>query len=400
LIHDLLKPEVISFILENENADISHILLKHKEIHGVPAPAIANQMKGRLKAKDKLPSYYQNPQICYPPQINLEQSSSERTAIFKRDFIRSQSGKDIATSGIDLTGGFGIDACFMSEGFADFTFVEPNEELLNIARHNHQILGKENIGYANSTAESFLTNSVSSDFIFIDPSRRNEADKKVSSFADCEPNILPLQETIFQKTTHLLVKASPMLDVQLGLKELKFVKTVVVLSVDNECKELLFYCERGFEGEALVKAVNLINSKIDSFEFFLSDEKDIEVEFSEPAQYLYEPNASILKAGAFKSIAKSLALKKLHPSTHLYTSDQLLEKFPGRIFKVIALVKPDPKNLKQYFPDQKANVTTRNYPLSVAELKQKTKLKDGGDKYLIGFSGPNSKLVVVAERVK
>jgi 16S rRNA G966 N2-methylase RsmD len=400
LFEELLKPEVISYILENENADTSHILLKHKELFGLPASTIVNQIKGRSKAKHKLPAYYRNTKIVYPPQLNLEQSSSERTAIFKKELIERALTETERKTGADLSGGFGTDSFFMSAIFKNYCYVEPNLQLLEIAQHNHQTLNANNISYQSNTASDFLAKySNSLDFIFIDPSRRSATDKKVSSFEDCEPNIISLQDQIYNKTSHLLVKASPLIDLHTGLRELKSVKNITVLSVDNECREVLFYAEKNFRNEPLISAVNLTTKGVEIFEFLFSEEASLNIDFSEPETFLFEPNASILKAGAFKSVAQKLNLKKLHPSTHLYTSSKINHDFPGRIFKIIAEVKPDPKSLRQWFPDQKANVTTRNYPLTVAEVKKKTGLKDGGEKYLFGFTGRKQKYLLAVERL-
>ena len=190
-----------------------------------------------------------------------------------------------------------------------------------------------------------------------------------------------------------------MLDVQQGLLELKNVKHVWVVSVKNEVKELLYVCEKDFRGEPFITATNL-SSDHESLAFRLSEEKFMQPEFSDPLPYLYEPNSSILKAGAFKTIAQRFGLQKLHPSTHLYTTDRLVNNFPGRIFKTKGLLKADAKSVETYFPNGKANVITRNYPLSSDALKKKLRLQDGGEKYLIGCSGETKKYLIAAERLK
>jgi hypothetical protein len=402
LIPELLNSAVSAFILKHENDDVNQFLLKHKSIEGIPASVIADQIRGRQKSKEKLPVLYNNTQIIYPPAVNLEQSSSEQTARFKLAFIKKLF-PETPQQGADLTGGFGIDACFLSNAFNQYHFVEPNSTLIGIARHNHQVLSAKNIAYENTVAEDFLKRlSGKLDFVYIDPSRRATGSKKVFSLADCEPDLISLQDEIFSRTNHMLVKTSPLLDLHSGIKDLHFVKTVIVLSVNNECKELLFFCEKNFHREPSIQAVN-ISEKAGSeyFEFSFPEERSLEITCSEPRKYLYEPNASILKAGAFKLLAVRFNISKLHVNTHFYTSDDLINNFPGRIFCVVAEIKPDAKIAKQYFPDGKANVTTRNYPLSVSELKKKTGLNDGGEKYLIGFTTVNNqKSVVVAERLK
>jgi hypothetical protein len=401
VIPELLNSQVIDFVLEHENDDVNELLLKHKSIAGVPASIIADQIRGRQKSKEKLPVLYSNTQIIYPPAVNLEQSSSEQTARFKLSFVKDLFGNNLPSQGADLTGGFGVDACFLSTAFSQYHFIEPNTTLIGIARHNHQVLAAKNIAYENTDAADFLKKlSGTLDFVYIDPSRRAAGNKKVFSLADCEPELISLQQEIFLHTPYMLVKTSPLLDLKVGIRELQFVKKVIVVSVNNECKEVLFFCEKDFTGEPIIQAVNLEKAKPAEFRFLFSDESQAEAKFSQASAFLYEPNASILKAGAFKLMSTHFGLNKLHVNTHLYTSDHLIENFPGRIFRIIDIVKPDPKLMPKYFPAGQANVSTRNYPLSVAELKKKTGLKDGGDKFLIGFTDVKQKSVVVAERIK
>jgi 16S rRNA G966 N2-methylase RsmD len=364
----------------------------------VPSSIIAEQISGRKKAKTKLPLYYKSGGIVYPLGLNLEQSSSEETAVFKAKTLNSILGKDKILA--DLTGGFGIDSFFFSTAFQKVYYIEPNASLLSFARHNHESLQAKNIEYRNSTCEEFLqTHTEKLDCAFVDPSRRNKSNQKVFKLSECEPNVPFLLSAIFEKTDCLLIKTSPLLDIQQGIKQLKHVEKVWIVSVDNECKELLFLCRSGFVDEPKIIATNLRTDQL-PFEFSLPEEKESIAKFSEPLTYLYEPNASILKAGAFKFVGEKFLLFKLHTSTHLYTSQDLIQNFPGRVFKVIRPVKSDPKTLKEVFSEGKANVITRNYPLSPEELKKKTKLKDGGELYLLGFSGQKEKYLVAATRIK
>jgi hypothetical protein len=390
------SPEVQQFIRDHENDDVKALVLKGKAILGVPASVIADQISGRKKAKEKIPTFYEAETI-YPPGINLEQSSSEQTATFKaKIFLQAIP---LCRNLIDLTGGFGVDSFFLSKIFKTVHYVELNTDLIELVKKNHNSLGGFNITHHNTSAENFLLEGQEASAIFIDPSRRNET-KKVFAFADCEPNVVSLQDEIFKSTDILLVKASPMLDIKLGIQELRFVQKVFVLSVDDEVKELLFLCRNKFQGEPEINAANLKRNETESFAFKFSDEATANPEFSDPKTFLYEPYSSILKAGAFKSIAVEYHLEKIEKNTHLYTSTDLVQNFPGRIFKIISEVKPEKKVLAEFFPEGKANVITRNYPLSVDGLKKKTGLKDGGEKYLIGFSGQAKKFVVAAERIK
>lgn len=405
MLNNILSPEVQKFIRDHENDDEKLIVLKQKNISGIPSHIIADQIAGRKKAKEKLPLYYTTPRIIYPPSVNLEQSSSEQTASLKSTLLSRVLNLPLRPNhqlgqGVDLTGGLGIDTFFLSKLFSQVSYVEPDLHLLEIARHNHQQLGATNILYQNTTAEKYLESlDQPVDMIFIDPSRRTK-NKKVFSLKESDPDIISLQSAIFGKTRVLLIKASPMLDIKQAIKELIYVKTTFVVAVENEVRELLFLCEKNFDGEPQIEAINLTSGDVESLTFNFSEENDLTVQFCDPLLYLYEPNASIMKGGAFKSITKHFQLNKIQSSTHLYSAEKYFKNFPGRIFKIEAFVKPDIKQLKQYLPDLKANIITRNYPLSVDELKKKTKLRDGGEKYLIGFSGIKEKFLVIANRVR
>lgn len=398
MIDKLLQQNVQQFIQQHAHDDEQQLLLKHKTIFDVQASVIAWQISGRRKAKTKIPLYYNTPDIVYPPGINLEQSSSQQTAEFKASLLDREL--QIKNSLVDLSGGFGIDSFFISKVFKEVLHLEPNTELLSYTEHNHKTLGADNVSYSNTTAETFIKEQHQTvDCFFIDPSRRVSGNQKVFKLADCEPNIVQLLPKVFKHAKYLLVKTSPMLDLQQGISELKFVKHVWVLAVDNEVKELLFLCEKDYTLESKVTAFNLSKER-ELFSFTFSEEKAYQSEFSNPLTYLYEPNAAILKAGAFKAIADKFLLKKLHPSTHLYTSEMLINTFPGRIFKVEKLIKADSKSALAILVNGKANIVTRNYPLSPEQLKKKLKLQDGGDQYLIGCSGEKEKFLIAAERLK
>jgi len=401
LIDKLLSLEVQSFIREHQSSDPHQLLLKYKTILGLPSSVVVDQIIGKRKAKEKFPSWFAKDKILYPPSINMEQSSSEAAAKFKANMIKKEN---IAAhlsllSGLDLSGGYGVDSYFFSRVFGDLIVVEPNKNLLDIAQHNHVQLEVSNIKYFNFFAEQFLNSSDRKfDFIYVDPSRRSKENRKLISLAQCEPNIISCQDEIWNTTTLLLVKTSPLLDIQKGIKELRYVTKVIVLSIGNECKELLFFCRKGFEYEPTIEAVDLDHENF-SFSFKVSEEHGADIIYGDPLQYIYEPNASILKSGGFKTIAKIFPVFKLHPNTHLYTSDILLKNFPGRTFELESTVKLDRSSIKKIFPDGKANVTTRNYPLSAEELKKKAGLKDGGEKYLIGLTGTKKKLLIAAKRI-
>ncbi len=392
---DLKKAEIQEYIFKHEADDEKSLVLKSKEILGVSSSLIAQQIAGRRKAKYKLPLWYRTKGIIYPPSINLEQSSSEVTAQYKTTLV--QKGK----TGADLTGGFGIDSFFLSKQFDKFYYVEPDSDLLVLVRHNHQLLGADNIEYINSTAEEFIQESVEQfDFIFIDPSRRSKQ-QKVFKLIDCIPNVIELMPSLMSKSRSVLIKNSPLLDIQQGIKELGGVEQTDVVAVDNECKELLFLLKRQLNPSPVINAVNLNahGVSVDQFSFQQVDEKTTIAHFAPPQQWLYEPNTAILKAGAFKTIVARFTISKLHPSTHLYTSAQLIASFPGRTFKILQHLKLD-KSVREAFPEGYANILTRNYPLSVEEIKKKTGLKEGGELYLICTQSEKEKHVLLAERIK
>ncbi len=404
IIESLLKEDVQDFLLLNENADVQKLLLKQSEVLGVPTEAIAQQLVGRKKAKTKIATWYNTRGVIYPPSINVEQSSSEATSRFKFALLRSLIKDDQKVVSVaDLTGGFGVDTHSLSQRAQHVDYVEPEGYLCELAKHNHKVLNgghTHNITHYHASAEDYLdTLDERLDLIFIDPSRR-KASQRVYKLADSEPNVVKLQSELLEKADYVLIKTSPLLDIQQGCSELQNVVQVIVVAVENECKELLFLLQKDFSEEPTIWAVELnrYGEMINETSFSLKEEKNSVVSFSSPLAYLYEPSAAILKAGAFKGTAEKFHLKKLAPSSHLYTSDSLVD-FPGRIFKVIEHVKLTSK-LKERFKTGHVNILIRNFPLSVEEIKKKTGLKEGGEEYLICTQGDKNKFVMIAERVK
>lgn len=393
-IDNLLRPEVQHFIRQQENSDEKMLVLKHKSVAGVSIQDIAKQIAGRKKARDKFPIYYNTTEIVYPPSLSLEQSSSEATAKFK-------SGLFEGNIAADLTGGLGVDSFFLSKKFKSLVFVEPDHQLISIAAHNHNILGARNINYINQQAENFAVAIAHHfDLIYIDPSRRNFS-RKVVALADCQPDVIALLPKLLPHATVVMIKASPLLDISKTLNDLEFVEKVFVVSVDNECKELLFICKQQFQGKPEISAIDLKHNGTvhTDFSFNPGDELNSSVGYSPPLTFLYEANAAIMKSGAFKFVAEKFNLKKIAPNTHLYTSNTLEAKFPGRIFKIETELKSDPASLSDWLPDGKANVLTRNYPLTANQLRKKLRLKDGGEKFVIGFSGQHKKHLILSVKI-
>jgi hypothetical protein len=393
LISQTKNDDVQNYIFSHENDDERSLVLNNKQILGLPSAWIAQQIAGRRKAKTKLPTWYRTKGIIYPPTLNLEQSSSEATAKFKSKII------DGGTSGVDFTGGFGIDSFYLSQRFKKFISVESDKNLVDIVKHNHASLGADNIFHVNADAETFINTAGRTAFIFVDPSRRNNH-QKVFKLADCIPNVAELLPVFFEKSDAVLIKASPLLDLQQGIRELKNVAKIYVVAVDNECKELLFQLNVNVTNPASIEAVDLDleGNVIQRFSFLNDEEKTAVSTFSAPLDWLYEPGTAILKAGAFKTVGNRNEVFKLHPNSHLYTSKEPLVTFPGRIFKVLEHIKLS-KELKNLFPDGYANILARNFPLSVEEIKKKTGLKEGGTLYLICTESESGKNVMIAERI-
>lgn len=396
----LVQPSVQEYLIEHEYDDERALVLKQKEVLELPTSVIASQLSGRKTAKSKLPTWYKTKGIVYPPTINLEQCSSETTASFKATFLKELIPNRLVVA--DVTGGLGVDSYFLSKVFESTHHVDEHETLLEIAMHNHKTLGAISIKHHNDTAEQFIENSSETfDLVYIDPSRRDQQSRKVFRLADCSPDITALQKIIFERSFFLLVKASPLLDIQQGLRELVFVRKVFVVSVENECKELLFLAEKNYSRTVQIEAVDLTYSGTvrSSFIFSIEEEQESASKWNEPLEYLYEPNASIMKVGAFKLVGERYQLNKLSVNTHLYTSIQLIADFPGRIFRVENL-NPDKKELHNLLPTKQVNVLTRNYPLRPEELKKKLNVRDGGDKYLIGFSSEKKKYLGLCSRIQ
>jgi len=296
----------------------------------------------------------------------------------------------------------GVDFAFLSQRFAHSVYVEQNRELCDIAEHNFEVLGLQNVAIENSTNETFLEKMSAVDVIYLDPSRRDDTGKKVVRIEDCSPDVSEIQDLLLAKAKMVLIKFSPMLDISLAIKNLKKVSEVHVISVENECKELLFllYSEKEYISYITVNLNK--NNDIEKFYFTFEEEQNAEISFATTIEkYLYEPNTSILKAGAFKSVARQFNIKKLHVNSHLYTSDNLISDFPGRTFAVKDWFVPNKKNLNSFVSEtKKANISVRNFPLSVAEIRKKTGLREGGDVYLFATTLSNKKKIcVVGEKV-
>lgn len=385
-----MNEQTRKFIVEHEHDDVFDLSLQLKKNTEVDTNLVIRQINGRNKIKSKVPSFYKNDEILYPVNLSLEQASSEITADYKSQLCK---GKTL----VDLTGGFGIDCNFMARNFEKVVYVERNEELCNLARHNFITLQQKHIEVINDDAISYLSKMSVVDLLYLDPARRNEQGRKVFLLSDCEPDVSKHIDLLLSKSNLLIIKLSPMLDISQLLTELKCIEEVHIISVDNDCKEVLLVARKNADNSPLFRTVNFIKSGIQKFDFRVETEINSHPKFSnQPKRFLYEPNASILKAGAFKSIANIFQLEKLNVNTHLYTSDELIPNFPGRIFEVdIVYGNSKSERKRMLLNAPKANISVRNYMLSVDELRKKTGIKEGGDKYIFACKLADNEYVFV-----
>ncbi len=383
----ILNTEVEEFINNNLDANLVKIALKGSPFPDVTIQELITQIESKNKAKEKLPSWFAAANIYYPPKLNLEQTSSELTAQYKANLV---AGKSLA----DITGGLGIDSYYFSKSIEKVFHYEINTELSQIAEHNLSQL-KSNVTCISGNGIESIREAYF-DIIYIDPSRRHESKGKVIYLKDCEPNIVENLNYLLQRCKVLMVKTSPMLDITVGLQELKHVFEIHIVAVKNEVKELLWLVKKGYTGGVFLKTANLKLKKSEFFEAPLHESGSIE--YSTPEKYLYEPNAAIMKSGLFFELYKQYEVKKVAGNTHLFTSNKKIS-FPGRRFEILNVIPYTKPEVKKYFMGTKANISTRNFPETAPELKKRWKIKDGGDKYLF-FTTCEDKRKVILECVK
>jgi len=379
----LLQEEVQAFIKAHERDDLPSLLLQKKNT-GLPIQEIAQQIKGRRKAEKKLPLWYGTMGILYPPAPSLEQSSSEIAAKFKSNLFSGNTS-------LDLTGGFGVDSIYLAKQFRSHTYVEAGEQLAEVAEHNFKVLNQSNIAVHNTSAEGFLANNKRHfDLIYIDPDRR-PIGNRIIGFNESKPNILALVPSLFNTADRIMVKASPMLDITLAIKQLTGVYQVIVLAIENEVKELLFLMDKSAGESITYRCINITKTSQQIFEYEDFEQQQAVCLLHKPLQYLYEPNAAIIKAGVYELLCHRFDFEKIARNTHLYTADKVIQHFPGRKFKIISNVAYNKKQVLPFLPTKKANVTTRNFPDTPDQVKKKLNIKDGGDTYLIGYRGEDDK---------
>ncbi|TDT44715.1 putative methyltransferase [Maribacter spongiicola] len=385
---EILAYEVQQFINDNLNTDIHKILLSKSKFPEVSSRELVEQIESKLKAKTKLPTWFNAANIYYPNKLNLSQTSSEITANYKTTLVHG-------TTIIDLTAGFGVDSFAFSKKMNHVVHLDKNKELSKIAQHNFKQLNAANIECLATDGLEYLKEANTPiEWIYIDPSRRDKDNKKVYYLSDCEPNVITNMELLLEKSSNILIKTGPLLDLKSGLKELTHVKEIHIVAVNNDVKEILWLIEKDFKNEPLIKTLNHKTDSVQEFQFYLTEEQNSASYYSKPLNYIYEPNAALLKSGAFKLLSEHFDLRKLHSNSHLYSSDQLFT-FPGRIFKVEGVYDYSKKILKKE-GIIKANITTRNFPDSVIKIRKKLGIKDGGEIYLFCTTDIEENLIIIS----
>ncbi|NDW13268.1 SAM-dependent methyltransferase [Bacteroides sp. 214] len=386
-----LSDETKAFIIAHQHDDVRKLALKARNFPLVNMSQAITQIAGKQVIAKKIPSWSKVDELLFPPHLPLEQCSSEATARYKASLIEGNTL-------VDLTGGFGVDCAFLSANFAQIYYVERQKELAELVQQNFRTLGLNHITIVNQDSVAFLDQMLPADCIYIDPARRDTHGGKIVGVADCEPDVGALEHALLAKAKRVLIKLSPMLDIAAALQTLSHTVAVHVVSVQNECKELLLLLEQEPCENESVTCVNITKEGRQTFAFTYKEEREATCAYaSDVKEYLYEPTASILKAGAFKTVACRFNLEKLHPSSHLYTSNKLIKDFPGRVFLVISVSSVKEKSLSEL---KKANIATRNFPLTTNELRKKLKLTEGGDHYIFGTTlNSQKRVIVVCEKV-
>ncbi|QYJ67637.1 THUMP-like domain-containing protein [Flavobacterium litorale] len=388
---DLLAPEIQQYIIEHTGEPIQQLALKKNPFTTVAWREIVSQIASRQKAKDKLPTWYNTNGIIYPEKISVEQTSSEIAAQYKAELI---SGESL----IDLTGGFGIDDYYFAKRIKKVTHCEMNTALSAIVAHNFKVLPVTNIKcIAGDSTATLKDLGQQHDWIYVDPSRRSDSKGKVFLLEDCLPNVPQLLNFYFEYTNKIMIKTAPLLDISAGLSELSAVKAIHIVAIHNEVKELLWILEKGFKGTTTINAVAITKEETKTFKTTINN--NAVATYALPKHYLYEPNSAVMKSGAFTAVSAQFGIDKLHQHSQLYTSDKLVA-FAGRRFIIQNTIPYQKAAMKEYVWGKKMNVTVRNFPLTVTDIKKKWKIKDGGTVYAFFTTNmQNDKIVLLCAKI-
>ena len=382
-----LNDNDIDFIKSNFNQNVHNLFLKY--VNDEHKKYLIEQISIRQKISKKLPFLIDNYTFIFPSKLSYEQSSSEKTAKYKSEIIDYKFSAD-------LTGGLGIDTFFISKKSDKHFYIEQNQELCEIFKHNATELNLQNIEILNENAENFIKNTNEYfDLIYLDPNRRADSGQKMYFLEHSSPNILNMLDDLKRICDKVLIKTSPLLDISLAVKELKYVSEVHILSIENECKELLFLIDFKEVKELKYFAVNFEKN---NEQILIIENKDeiANYNYAIKDKFLYEPNSSIMKLVIFDKICRNYNdnIFKISKNSHLFTSNNYFGDFPGRIFEIISIVKFSKKEILTFCKDRKANIGLRNFPISVEEFKKKIGLKDGGDIYIFGTTETNNKPII------
>ncbi|MGL4992777.1 MAG: THUMP-like domain-containing protein [Bacteroidales bacterium] len=389
--------DIFQFIEDHKSEDPSRLILNAKKYPSIDVPFCVEQIIVRRQVKDKLPSWSNNSRVLFPSKLASEQCSSEVAARYKQRLVMA------ANKGCDLTGGLGIDSSFLSKGCEKFYYFERYPLYCDVARHNFKELGLTQIEVIEGDSTKLFESLPQLDFIYVDPARRSDCNKRIFELTDCEPDVSALYYSLLNKAKRLIVKLSPMADINRVVELLPDVIEIHVVSVKNECKEVLVVVEQRNGGEVIdppIYCINFSNSGEESFVFTREEERSSQnIYVTKPEQYLYEPNVSLLKAGAFKTIVTRFRLKKLHKHSHLYTSDVLIDNFPGRRFRIDSMDFFSKRWLQGACKvSPQANIATRNFPMSVEDLRKRSKISDGGELYIFATTMADDQKVIIYSR--
>ena len=384
---NIFNKSVQDYITKNLSTDVFKVILKKQIFPKVTNKEIAEQISAKAKSKKKLPTYFNTPNIYFPNKVNIEQTSSEKTAEFKSKIVTGNTM-------IDATGGFGVDSMYFSKEFKKTVFIEENKELFEIVKVNSNKLGLNNIKHLNDDGIEYVKKiDTVIDLLYIDPSRRNKENKKVHFLSDCTPLIDHDLIESLQNFKTILIKCSPIIDLKKTINDLKVVSKIYIVGINNEVKEVLFKLNKQSNNDIKIKCIDLSNRDLD-FEFNINEiDNKKNNDNSEVLNYLYEPNSMILKSGAFGLICYRYDVKKLNTNSHLYTSKELID-FPGRVFTVNSVVNYSKRNLKD-LNISKANITTRNFPIDVKDIRKKSKILDGGEDYLFFTTNHTNEQIII-----
>jgi hypothetical protein len=392
----MLTPTERAFIADHLTADVPTLALKIARRADIDGPMVVAQIQARQKARHKLPTWYANPNLVFPPPLSVEQASSEAAAVYKASLV---SG----TCLIDLTGGMGVDTAAFAATVERVTYIERQPDVAAATAFNLTQLGLTNVTTHTSDGLTYLANlPASAEWLYLDPARRDNRGGRVVGLADCEPDVLTYLPLLLEKGQHVLIKTSPLLDIEATLRQLPTCAAVHAVAVQGEVKELLFVLGQANVPMPNVQmvAVDLRESGPVRFSFRRADEAAATVTLADPQTYLYEPNAAVLKTGAFRLFAARFGLNKLAPHSHLYTSGSYVPDVPGRTFRLEVVCKADRKSLHAYVPTGQANLTVRNFPQTVETMRKQLTLREGGDTYLFATTLQNGdKRLLITRKV-